>query len=630
VLTSKSEDGDSLNVIWPETESGHDTLPAAEFDKAYRGYAFLVKTTYVPEEQEGDGKDRVSGRHWFWGVITRSWRVYRDVLAASFLVNLFALAMPIYILNVYDRVVPNQAEETLWVMTLAVAGVFLFEALMRGLRSYFLDLAARRSEQVLSATIHEKMLGLRMDARPPSIGGLANQVSDFDRVRDFMTAVTMSTVIDLPFMFLFLLLIYWIAGPLVIIPALSIPLVLVYALVVQRPLRTAVANVMQTSSRRHATLIESLTGLQAVRILGGESIQQRRWEHLTEALSSAGMRARQLTGTSSLFANLLRQAAWLAMAVGGVYLLIEGEMTQGGLIAVLILTMRAVAPMAQVAGLASRYNQAMIALKNLNRLMALPQDRPEGRSYVHRERLEGLIEFSNVSFTYPHQDQPALEDIDLKIMPGERIGIVGPIGSGKTTLGKLLLGLYEPSGGTLRVDGYDIRQFDPAVLRRNIGYASQDIFLFHGTLRENIVMGVPWADDDAILRAAELARVNEFAARHPQGFDMQVGERGEMLSGGQRQAVSLARAVLLDPSVLLLDEPTSSMDNATENALKSELRRYIKGRTLIIVTHRASLLDLVTRLVFLDRGRIVADGPRAEILEALRKGRLGPMARREG
>jgi ATP-binding cassette subfamily C protein LapB len=624
VLTSRSKDGDKFNVIWPETESGHDELTREELEKAYRGYAFLIKTTYVPEDKEAG--DKVSDRHWFWGVMRRSWRVYRDVFAASFLVNMFALAMPIYILNVYDRVVPNQAEETLWVMTIAVGGVFLFEAVMRAMRSYFLDLAARRSEQVLSATICEKMLGLRMDARPPSIGGLANQVSEFDRLRDFLTATTMTTVIDLPFMVLFLLLIYWIAGPLVFIPLAAVPLVLIYALLIQPALRGATADVMKTSSRRHATLIESLSGLEAVRILGGESIQQRRWEHLTESMSKAGMRARQISGSSVMFANLLRNVTWLAMAVGGVYMLIQGDMTQGGLIAVLLLTMRAVSPMAQVAGLATRYNQAMLALKRLNELMALPQDRPEGRSYVHRERLEGMFEFSDVAFTYPHQDQPAIEGIDFKVMPGERVGIIGPIGSGKTTLGKLMLGHYEATHGTVRVDGFDIRQFDPAALRRNVGCATQDVFLFHGTLRENIAMGAPWADDESILQAAELAHVTDFASRHPHGFDMQVGERGEMLSGGQRQAVSLARALLLDPPVLLLDEPTSSMDNATETALKNTLRQYIKGRTLMIVTHRASLLDLVTRLIVLEQGRVIADGPRAEILEALRQGRIGKTA----
>jgi ATP-binding cassette subfamily C protein LapB len=630
VLTSRDEAAGTCTVIWPETESGHDVLEAATLQQVYRGYAFLVKTAYVPDEQasERDGDER--GQHWFWGVMGRSWRVYRDVLAASFLVNLFALAMPLYIMNVYDRVVPNQAHETLWVLSLAVGGVFLFEAVMRGLRSYFLDLAARRSEQALSASICEKLLGLQMAARPASVGSLANQVSDFDRLRDFITATTMTTVIDLPFMVLFLLLIYWIAGPLVIIPALAIPLVLIYALLIQIPTKRAVNDVMQASSRKHATLIESLAGLEALKVLGGESLQQRRWERITDELSAAGMRARQLSGTSTLFANLLRQSAWLGMAVGGVYLVFQGELTQGGLVAVLILTMRAVAPLAQVTGLAVRYNQAVIALRSLTRISKLPQDRPEGRSYVHHDRLKGEIEFSDVTLVYPHQQQAALEHIDFRITPGERVGIIGPIGSGKTTLGKLILGLYETTGGAVRVDGYDLRQFDPAILRRNIGCASQDVFLFQGTLRENIAMGAPWAEDEAILNAAELAQVSEFASRHPEGFDMQVGERGEFLSGGQRQAVALARALLLDPPVLLLDEPTSSMDNATEGRLKESLKGYVEGRTLLIITHRASLLDLVTRLIVLDQGRIVADGPRDEILEALRQGRLRSAKKGEG
>jgi ATP-binding cassette subfamily C protein LapB len=269
-------------------------------------------------------------------------------------------------------------------------------------------------------------------------------------------------------------------------------------------------------------------------------------------------------------------------------------------------------------------------MRSLTHLSGLPQDRPEGRGYVHHDRLTGAIEFSDVTFCYPQQNQAALEGIDFSVEPGERVGIIGPIGSGKTTLGKLLLGLYEPTSGAVRVDGYDLRQFDPAILRRNIGCASQDVFLFQGTLRENIAMGAPWTEDEAILNAADLAQVSEFASRHPQGFDMQVGERGEQLSGGQRQTVALARALLLDPPVLLLDEPTSSMDNATEGRLRGALAEYVEGRTLLIITHRASLLDLVTRLVVLDHGRVIADGPRDEILEALRQGRLHAVKRREG
>jgi ATP-binding cassette subfamily C protein LapB len=630
VLTSRDVDAGTCTVIWPETESGQDVLEMAELQKAYRGYVFLVKTAYVPDEEatRRDGDSRK--RHWFWSVIGKSWRVYRDVLAASFLVNLFALALPLYIMNVYDRVVPNQAEETLWVLTLAVGGVFLFEAVMRGLRSYFLDLAARRSEQALSASVFEKLLGIRMAARPNSVGSLANQVADFDRLRDFITSVTMTTIIDLPFMVLFLALIYWIAGPLVVIPALAVPLVLIYGLLIQVPTRRAVNDVMQASGRKHAALVESLSGLESLKILGGESLQQRRWERITDELSASGMRARQLSGTTTLFANFLRQAAWLGVAFGGVYLVFKGELTQGGLIASLILTMRAMGPLTQITSLAVRYNQAAIALRSLTHLTGLPQDRPEGRNYVHHDRLNGEIEFADVTFAYPNTQQPAIEHIDLRIAAGERVGIIGPIGSGKTTLGKLVLGLYEPSDGALRVDGYDLRQFDPAVLRRNIGCASQDVFLFQGTLRENLAMGAPWAEDEAILSAAEVAQVAEFASRHSEGYDMQVGERGECLSGGQRQAVALARALLLEPPVLLLDEPTSSMDNATEGRLKEALRDYIPGRTLLIITHRASLLDLVERLVVLDRGRVVADGPRDEILEALRQGRLRSIGKREG
>ncbi|HEY5789473.1 MAG TPA: type I secretion system permease/ATPase [Gammaproteobacteria bacterium] len=623
VLTARDEAAGSFTVIWPETETGQATLERAELERVYRGYAFLVKAAYVPEER-ASASGGTSSRHWFWGVLRRSWRVYRDVLAASLLVNLFALATPLYIMTIYDRVVPNQAQETLWVLSVAVAGVYLFEVLMRGLRGYFLDLAAQRSEQALSAVICERMLGLRMAARPGSVGGMANQVAEFERLRDFIAATSMTTLIDLPFMLVFLLLIYWIAGPLVVVPLVALPLMLLYGLAIQPALRRAVGEVMKLSAQKHATLVESLAGQEALKILGGESVQQGRWELLTGQLSRWGMRARQLSASSTLVGNLLRNFVWLASAIGGVYLVIEGELTQGGLIAVLILTGRAMAPLTQVAGLAARYNQAAVSLRTLTGLMELPQDRPEGRTYVHHDRLAGRIEFQECTFSYPEQGQPAVERLDLQIEPGERIGIIGAIGSGKTTIGKLLLGLYEPGEGAVRVDGFDLRQFDPAILRRNIGCASQDVFLFRGTLRENLAMGTPWAEDDAILRAAEMAGVAEFAARHPHGFDMQIGERGERLSGGQRQAVSVARALLLEPPILLLDEPTSFMDNASEARLKEGLKGYVSGRTVIIITHRASLLELVDRLVVMDHGRLIADGKRDEILEALRQGRLRP------
>lgn len=621
VLVGRDRKARTSAVIWPETGLGESTIDDKELKGLYRGFAYLIKATYVPDGDEQRGREPQAG-HWFWGVIRRSWRVYRDVFAASLLINLFALAAPLYILNVYDRVVPNRAEDTLWILTAALAGVYLFDLAMRALRAYFIDLAGRRSDLALSATICERMLGLRMEARPASVGAFSSQVGEFDRVRDFLTATTMTMVIDLPFVVLFLMLIHWVAGDLYLVPLAAMLLVLLFSVLIQSPLHRAVGEVMRVAARKQSTLVESLLGLETIKSLRAESRQQRRWEQLTDEMGRWSMRSRMLSSSATIFASYVQHMAWLVMAVGGVYLVMDGKMTQGGLVAVIILTSRALAPLTQMAGLAARYNQARTALRNLNDLVALPQERPEGGDFVQPGHIEGALEFRDCTFNYPGQERPALDGVSLRIGAGERVGVIGRIGSGKTTLSKLLLGLYQAGPGQVRIDGLDVRQVDPAVLRRNVAMASQDVFLLNGTLRENIALGAPFADDSSILRAAETAGVTAFASSHPRGLDMPVGERGELLSGGQRQAVSLARTLLSDAPVLLLDEPTSHMDNATEVRLKQALSPTITGRTLIVITHRASLLELVDRLVVLEGGRLVADGPRDEILEALRQGKI--------
>jgi ATP-binding cassette subfamily C protein LapB len=349
---------------------------------------------------------------------------------------------------------------------------------------------------------------------------------------------------------------------------------------------------------------------------------QRSWERFVAATAQSANISRFLSVLTVNLAALAANLVTVGTVIVGVYEIAAGRLTTGALIACTILSGRAMAPLGQVASLLTRYNQSKTALDSLNGVMRLPVERPADKRFVHRPELKGEIEFRGVGFAYPGQKLPALQNVSFKIRAGERVGLIGRVGSGKTTIEKLVLGLYDAASGSVLVDGTDVRQIDPADLRRNIACVPQDVMLFHGTLRENITLGAPHADDATVLRAAEVAGVEEFASRHPLGYDLPVGERGEALSGGQRQAVAIARALLLDPPVLVLDEPTSAMDNGAENRFKARLARELPGRTLLVVTHRASLLSLVARLIVMEGGRVIADGPRDQVLKALAAGQV--------
>jgi ATP-binding cassette subfamily C protein LapB len=475
---------------------------------------------------------------------------------------------------------------------------------------------------ILSATIFEKVMSVKMAARANSVGSFANSMQEFESFRDFFTSATLTTLIDLPFAFLFISVIWLVAGPLAFIPLAVIPLTILVSLIIQIPLGRTIQHLFRHSGQRSSTLIETLTGLETIKSLGAETPIQRKWEQTVGFMTKYSQRARILSASAINFTAFLQQMATICVVVYGVYMISENEITMGALIASTILTGRSLAPMAQLAGLLTRYHQSKAALKSLDSLMHLPVERPTGREFLHRSQFRGGVEFKKVSFRYPNQPTDALSDVSFTIHPGEKVAFIGRIGCGKSTVEKLVLGLYEPDDGAILLDGSDLRQIDPVDLRRNIGYAPQDVVLFFGSVRENIAMVAPFADDSAVLRAADVAGVTEFVNRHPSGFDMPVGERGEGLSGGQRQSVAVARSLLLDPPVLLLDEPTNSMDNSTEERFKSKLAPVLNDKTLLLVTHKASLLSLVDRIIVLDQGRLVADGPRDQILAALKKGHI--------
>lgn len=621
ILLNKNEQDRICKVLLPETGMGETEIAADELDELYTGYSIFVR----PEFQFGDQTiDEISPRpmNWFWGTLFKSWRIYRDVFLSSFLINLFGLALPFYIMNVYDRVLPNNAFETLWVLSAGIMVIFVFEFLLQALRGYFIDEAGKKANLIISAMLFEKVLGLKMESRPKSVGGFAKHLQQFESIRDFITSFSITAVIDLPFVLLGLFAIWYLGGVMIFVQLAAIAIIVGYAIAVQIPLKKAVSKTFNASSQKNATLIEGLSGVETIKLLGAESKMQRAWEESVSYIAKWSARARLFSSSVNNFSNFIRKTATVATVITGVYLIAKGDLTRGGLFACIILSRRAIAPMYQAVNLATRYHRAKEALGALNRIMKLPVERPTGKSFLHRPTLSGAIGLENVSFRYPGQTVEVLRDINLKIKPGEHVAIIGATGSGKTTLGKLILGLYEPTTGTVSVDDTDVRQIDPAELRKFIGYVPQEITLFRGSLRENVALGTYNIDDSDILRAASLSGVTRFVKKHPKGFDLEIGEQGRGLSGGQKQSVALARALLLSPPILIMDEPSSSMDNKTESELKKNLQKILEGKTYLLITHRASLLDLVDRVIVIGDGVIIGDGPREQVLEAVRSGHL--------
>ena len=423
-------------------------------------------------------------------------------------------------------------------------------------------------------------------------------------------------------MFLIIGIIWLIGGPVAYIPIITIFLIIAYSLIIQIPLRRSIEEGQKTASQKNALLIESLSNAESVKLNNAEGVMQRQWEESVANIATWGVKTRQLAQSCSNFAMVTQQLTTVVMVIVGVYQISEGNMSMGALIAAVMLTGRALGPMAQIAALATRYNQAKAAFVSINEIMNSPVEHSDDVKYVHRPQFEGEFQFDTVTFAYPDQEQAAISNVSFTIKKGEKVGIIGRIGSGKSTIGKIMTGLYEPMDGAVRVDGVDVRQVNPTDLRRNIGTVSQDVSLFYGSIKDNIVLGVPFVEDEAIIRAANLSGVAEFANRKPSGLDSMVGERGGLLSGGQRQSIAIARALLFDPAILILDEPTASMDNTTETRMKRRLQTAIKDKTLILITHKSSMLDMVDRLIVMDNGRMIADGPKAQVHEALRQGKL--------
>jgi ATP-binding cassette subfamily C protein LapB len=625
ILQSIDFQANKAIISLPET-GGEEQLTIVELESVYVGYLFLIKQKYHGDRDFdvhiGDTK-----KHWLWDTIRESAPIYRDVIIASILVNIFALVSPLLVMNIYDKIVPNLAFESLWVLAVGASIAYTFDFILKQLRAYLIDVAGKKIDIQTSSKLYAKVIGISLEKKAPSVGGMARQLGEFDSVRDFLSSATITALVDLPFSLLFMFIIYLVAGDLAIFSVLATVLILGYAFLIQPKLCHAIEESNKFSGLRHGHLVESLSSLESIKASGAEGIVQNTWQQMLGYTSNWQLKTKVITNSVANFSSFIVQMVVVAVIILGVYRVADGLISMGGIIAAVMLSSRAVGPMAKIASLMTRYNQTTSSLRQLDGIMNEDSEFENKGHLASRTKLEGNIIFEHVNFNYPDVEKPALYPLSLKMTPGEKIAIIGRNGSGKSTLAKLLLGLYQPKQGSIRYDGLHQGQIHPSDLRRNIGYLPQDIVLFHGSIKDNILFGTKQVTEYQLMRAVQLSGVNLFTDMESQGLELQVGEGGLSLSRGQRQAVALARAILNDPQMLLLDEPTASLDARAEKLFIESMKQTVQQRTLLLITHKMHLLQLVDRIIVLDNGHLVADGEKSVILEQLKSGKLNAAAK---
>jgi len=620
VLHQINNKTNQATVSLPET-GGQELLTLAQLESSYAGYAFLIKQQYRGD-LDFDVHVNDASEHWLLQHIKQSASIYRDVIIASILINIFALVSPLFVMNIYDKVVPNLAFESLWVLAIGAGIAYLFDFILKQLRGYLIDVAGKKVDIQVSAKLFSKVVGIPLEKRAPSIGGMARQLSEFDSVRDFLSSATITALVDLPFAALFMCIIYLVAGDLVLFPIVATVIILGYTFLMQPKLRAAIEETNKFSGLRHGHLIECLSSLESIKANGAEGVIQNAWQQMIGHTSNWQLKSKVITNSVTNVASFVVQVTVIGVVVMGVYRVSENLISMGGIIAAVMLSSRAISPMAKLASLLTRSNQTISALRQLNSLMDQQGEFENKAHLVGRSKLAGRIDAEHLGFTYPECEKPALYPMSIAIKPGEKIAIIGRNGSGKTTLAKVLLGLYQPTAGNLRFDGLNHQQIHPSNLRQNFGYLPQDITLFHGSIRDNILFGTRQVTEYQLIRAVQLSGVSLFTDQDSEGLDQQVGEGGKALSRGQRQSIALARATLNDPAILLLDEPTASLDARAEKLFINSISATVKDRTMILITHKMHLLSLVDRVIVLDRGRVIADGTKDVVLQQLKSGQL--------
>ncbi len=600
-------------------------LPSEEMKVTYLQHDELVNFSDTPCIQFSPilrvASDEVLGigryGHWFWGPLLNARGLYVQVAFAALLINLFALSASMFSMIVYDRVMPNGAVETLIALLVGVMIVFGSDFILRSLRSYHLDVAGARADMIIADTLFEHVMDSRLSSDRGSVGSTVSILREFETLREFLTSATMTILIDIPFAVLFFLVISSVGGPLVLVPLLVAPLIIGASLVVQPSLRRLSKSNQADSQTKNAILVESLTGIETIKALGAGAMMRRRWQQAIAHQSEIGLKTRMLGQFAGNVANLSGQIVWVGVVTYGFFLVQKGEIGSGAIVACSMLAGRAIAPLSQLAHILTRVNQSLVSYKNLSELMSRPREHVLEKTSVDFGGSLGSIEFRNVSFSYSADGKGGLKGVSFKIDAGEKVAFVGPLGSGKSTLMRLILGLYQPSQGEILFNGIDSRQYDPADIRKSIGVVMQEPWLFSGSIKENIMIGSDDSTDADLIEASKIACVHDFVAGHPEGYGLKLRERGEGVSGGQRQAITIARALIGQPDALIFDEPTSSFDVQTERMLIERLRPFIEKRTFIVISHRPSLFDLVDKICVMQEGRVIAFGPKDEVARRL-------------
>ena len=617
VLTSLPKKGDAEMIVL-SSGSGVQKISRGELEKAYSGIAIFVKPSYEFEKRS-DFNAKTLGKNWFWGTLWRFKSFYARVCLSSLVINILALASSIFVMNVYDRVVPNEAVDTLYVLAIGVLIAYLFEFGLKTLRTFFVDRAGHRIDLILGSEIYSRILGMRYNDRPASSGALASQARSYESLREFFTSATVAALADLPFVVIFAGVIFLLGGFFVAIPVLTgLALAFLVGVLMQIPINRAVAQSYHSSNQRQALFVEGIQALEQIKATRSESEMQARMEETLHVSSKAEVKSRGYSHLAMNLTSLFQSLVSTAIIIAAFYQVSEEKMTMGAMIACVMLSGRAMAPMALVASLLTRLQQSRRSLMGLNQIMEMPVERDErGARYLSVQSFQPDLRLENLRFAYSPDSQPVLDGINLSIKAGERVAILGRVGSGKSSLLRMLMGLQSPSDGLISISGIDIRQFDPADLRRRVGYVSQDLRLLYGSLRSNLKAGCPWVDDAALLKAIETVGLAGFIRSLPRGIDQPVSEGGQSLSGGQRQSIAIARALIEEPELLIFDEPTSAMDQQSEMYFLGKLDQYLREdplRTLVVATHKRSVLAIVNRVVVIENGKVVADGPKDEVI----------------
>ena len=611
-----------------EQQLSHDELVSL-----YLGYCWFIKPK-VAADNRSDLPEYHLPKSWFWKVIWRFKGYYYQVILATFIINFLALVSSLYVMNVYDRVIPNQAYETLWVLSIGVMLAILFEFLAKMIRGHLTDIAGKKADLIISSAIFRRMMALRLADRPASAGSYANNLREFESVREFMTSASLLVLVDLPFLLLFITVIFIVGGKLAIVPAIIIPIVIIVGFIVQRPLSRYINESMKESSQRQGLAVEALEGIETLKTNNATGWAQQRWDTYTAKTSASSIKVKDTANFMINFSVAMQQLNTVFLVLFGTYLIhnenTAERITMGALIAAVILSGRALSPLAQVAGLATRFQQAKLALEGLNNIIERPIERVPERKYISPSNIQGNITFENTCFQYQEDGKPAVSNLNLQIRAGEKIGILGRIGSGKSTMLKLASGLYDGSTGNVMLDNIDMRQIDPNFLRSQILLLSQSPRLFLGTLRENmdLARSDSYSSDQELLEALQRFGLDKIIRSHPKGLDMPLGEDGLGLSGGQKQIIALARMTLRNPRIVLLDEPTTGLDQATERMSLQAISQWAQDKTLLVVTHRPQVLQIVNRIIVMDEGKVVMDGPRDLVLQRLMQNERGTDVKR--